>query len=86
MLYGPIDSFALSDLVIISIYWGVTGAKNIELGFLSFRKSSGDFLVLEIDLLTLGPTLTKKLLQILAILTGLLTCEPLSNKWEICEI
>ena len=49
MLCGPTDFFVLSDLVIISISWGVTGAKNIELGFLSFRKSSGDFLALEID-------------------------------------
>ena len=71
--------------MIVSISWGVTGAKNIELGFPSFRKSSGDFLVLETDLSTLAPTFTKNLLKILAILTGSLTCEPLPNKWEICE-
>ena len=59
--------------MIVSIYWGVTGAKNIELGFLSFRKSSGDFLVLETDLSTLGPTFTKNLLKILAILSGSLS-------------
>ena len=76
---GQLIFFVSSDPVIISISWGVTGAKNIELGFLSFRKSSGDFLVLETDLSTLGPTLTKNLFKILAILTGSLTCEQLSN-------